>query len=223
MIDGKLFDSSLSAAERARVKQAVTAARLPIVSVGSSVVLTKEGPGAELHRMLEVTNDWESPFIRVYGGPLAEDPEARRKQMEGAAKVLEEAVPVAERLGVVMLLETHDSFSASKVAAELLNQVPSKWVGAIWDTHHPHRMRETPAEVYENIGARTLHVHIKDADHQPHTKVVGNSCRLAREKYPFAKRSNCSLPTVTKAISQWNGKSIGTPTLKSLRSRCRTS
>jgi sugar phosphate isomerase/epimerase len=163
VIDGKLFDSSLSAAERARVKQAVTAARLPIVSVGSSVVLTKEEPGPELHRMLEVTNEWESPFMRVYGGPLAEDPEARRKQMEAAAKVLEDAAPVAERLGVVILLETHDSFSASKVAAELLNQVPSKWVGAIWDTHHPHRMGETPAEVYENIGARTLHVHIKDA------------------------------------------------------------
>jgi sugar phosphate isomerase/epimerase len=113
--------------------------------------------------MLEVTNDWESPFMRVYGGPLAEDPEARRKQMEAAAKVLEDAAPVAEQLGVVILIETHDSFSASKVAAELLNQVPSKWVGAIWDTHHPHRMGETPAEVYENIGARTLHVHIKDA------------------------------------------------------------
>ena len=162
VIDGKLFDSSLSAAERARVKQAVTAARLPIVSVGSSVVLTKEEPGPELHRMLEVTNDWESPFMRVYGGPLAEDPETRRKQMEAAAKVLEDAAPIAERLGVVMLLETHDSFSASKVAAELLNQVPSKWVGAIWDTHHPHRMGETPAEVYQNIGARTYHVHIKD-------------------------------------------------------------
>ena len=163
VIDGKLFDSSLSAAERARVKQAVTAARLPIVSVGSSVVLTKEEPGPELQRMLEVTNDWESPFIRVYGGPLAEEPKARQKQVKAAAKVLEDAIPLAERLGVVMLLETHDSFSASKVAAELLNEVPSKWVGAIWDTHHPHRMGETPAEVYENIGARTLHVHIKDA------------------------------------------------------------
>jgi hypothetical protein len=58
VIDGKLFDSSMPAAERARVKQAVTAARLPIVSVGSSVVLTKEEPGPELQRMLEVTNDW---------------------------------------------------------------------------------------------------------------------------------------------------------------------
>ena len=162
VIDGKLFDSSLSAADRVRVKQVVTTARLPIVAVGSSVVLTKEEPGAELHRMLELTNEWESPFIRVYGGNLSEDPEIRRQQIDSAAKVLEGAIPVAERLGVVMLIETHDGFSASKVAAELLAKVPSRWFGAIWDSLHPHRMGEAPAEVYQNIGARTLHVHIKD-------------------------------------------------------------
>src|SRR5260370_17118927 len=117
--------------------------------------------------MLEVANDWESPFMRVYGGPLAEDPDVRQKQMEAAAKVLEDAAPVAERLGVVILLETHDSFSASKVAAELLSQVPSKWIGAIWDTHHPHRMGETPPEVYENIGALTFHDHIEKPVRSP--------------------------------------------------------
>ena len=163
VIDGKLFDSAMSAADRVRVKQTLAAARLPIVSVGSSVVLTKEGPGPELHRMLELTNEWESPFMRVYGGPLADELQTRGKQMEAAAKVLQEAIPLAERLGVVILVETHDSFSASSVVAELLAMVPSKWVGAIWDIHHPHRMGETPAQVYENIGHRTLHVHIKDA------------------------------------------------------------
>ena len=162
VIDGKLFDSSLSATARARVKQSTTAARLPIVAVGSSVVLTSDNPGPELHRMLELTNEWESPFMRVYGGHLSEDPETRGKQMESAATVLEEASPVAERLGVLMLIETHDGFSASSVAAELLAKVPSKSVGAIWDSLHPHRMGETPVEVYKNIGARTFHVHIKD-------------------------------------------------------------
>ena len=162
VIDGKLFDSSLSAADRARVKQSTTAARLPIVAVGSSVVLTSDNPGPELHRILELTNEWESPFVRVYGGHLSEDLETRRNQMESAAKVLEEAIPVAERLGVLMLIETHDGFSASSVAAELLAKVPSKSVGAIWDSLHPHRMGETPAEVYKNIGTRTFHVHIKD-------------------------------------------------------------
>jgi sugar phosphate isomerase/epimerase len=163
VIDGKLFDSSISPAERERVKRTTAAARLPIVAVGSSVILTADQPGPELHRILELANQWESRFLRVYGGQLSEDSETRRKQMESAAKVLEESIPLAERLGVVMAIETHDGFSASSVVAELLAKIPSKSVSALWDSHHPHRMGETPAEVFKNIGHRTTHVHIKDA------------------------------------------------------------
>ena len=163
VIDGQLIDSSVSAAERVRVKQAIAAARLPIVCIGSSVILTAEGPGPELRRFLELASDWESPLVRVYGGPLAEEPGARRTQIKAATGVLQEAIPVAERLGVAVAIETHDSFSASSVVAELLAMVQSKWVGALWDAHHPHRMGERPAEVYKHIGPRVLHVHVKDA------------------------------------------------------------
>jgi sugar phosphate isomerase/epimerase len=163
LVDGRLIDSSMSAADRVRVKQTIAAAHLPIVSVDSSIILTAEGAGPELLRFLELGNDWESPLIRVYGGPLAEEPGTRRTQMEVAAMVLQEAIPLAERLGVAIAIETHDSFSASSVVAELLARVQSKWVGALWDTHHPHRMGERPAEVYENIGPRVLHVQVKDA------------------------------------------------------------
>ncbi len=163
LIDGQLINSSVSAAERVRVKQTIAAARLPIVSVDSSIILSAEGAGSEVRRFLELANDWESPLIRVYGGPLAEEPGTRHTQMEAAAVVLQEAIPHAERLGVAIAIETHDSFSASSVVAELLAMVQSKWVGALWDTHHPHRMGERPVEVYEHIGPRVLHVQVKDA------------------------------------------------------------
>jgi len=163
LIDGQLIDSSISAAERLRVKQTIAATRLPIVSADSSIILTGQEAGPELRRFLELANDWESPIIRIYGGLLAEEPETRRTQMEAAAGVLEKAIPLAERLGVAIAIETHDSFSASLVVAELLAMVQSKWVGALWDTHHPHRMDERPAEVYEHIGSRVLHVQVKDA------------------------------------------------------------
>ena len=163
LLDGQLIDSSISAAERLRVKQTIAATRLPIVSADSSIILTGQEAGPELRRFLELANDWESPIIRIYGGLLAEEPETRRTQMEAAAGVLEKAIPLAERLGVAIAIETHDSFSASLVVAELLAMVQSKWVGALWDTHHPHRMDERPAEVYEHIGSRILHVQVKDA------------------------------------------------------------
>jgi sugar phosphate isomerase/epimerase len=163
LIDGQLIDSSMPAAKRVRVKQTIASSRLPIVSVDSSIILTAEDAGSEIRRFLELANEWESPLIRVYGGPLAEEPRARRTQMEAAAGVLQGAVPLAEQLGVAVAIETHDSFSASSVVAELLAMVDSKWVGALWDSHHPHRMGERPAEVYEHIGPRVLHVQVKDA------------------------------------------------------------
>ena len=163
LIDGQLIDSSMPAAERVRVKQTIAATRLPIVAVDSSILLTADDAGSELRRFLELANDWESPLIRVYGGPLAEEPRARRTQIEAAAGVLQGAAPLAERLGVAIAIETHDAFSASSVVGELLAMVDSRWVGALWDSHHPHRMGESPAEVYEHLGPRVLHVQVKDA------------------------------------------------------------
>jgi sugar phosphate isomerase/epimerase len=173
LIDGELIDPSMSAADRARVKRTVTAAGLPVVAVDSSIRLTDDDPGPELRRFLELASDWESPLVRVFGGALAAEQTARQEQLRAAARVLESSVPVAERLGVAIGVETHDAFAASSVVAELLAlvysgtadpaAVDSGAVGAVWDSHHPHRMGETPDQVYANLGARILLAQVKDA------------------------------------------------------------
>jgi len=168
LIDGELIDPSMPAADRVRVKRAVTAAELPVVAVDSSIRLTDDNPGPELRRFLELASDWESPLVRVFGGALAAANPARQQQLRAAARVLESGVPLAERLGVAIGVETHDAFSASSVVAELLAlvdqaAVDSGVVGAVWDSHHPYRMGETPAEVYANLGPRILLAQVKDA------------------------------------------------------------
>jgi sugar phosphate isomerase/epimerase len=167
LIDGELIDPHMPAAARARVKRTVTAAGLPVVAVDSSIRLTGDDPGPGLRRFLELASDWESPLVRVFGGPLAADRAARREQLRGAARVLESCVPLASRLGVAIGVETHDDFSASRVVAELLALADPDAVGAVWDSHHPHRTGETPAEVYSNLGRRILLTQIKDARRGP--------------------------------------------------------
>jgi sugar phosphate isomerase/epimerase len=76
-------------------------------------------------------------------------------------------VPLARRLGVAIGVETHDDFSASSRVAELLALTDPEWTGAVWDSHHPHRAGETPAEVYANLGRRILLTQIKDARREP--------------------------------------------------------
>jgi sugar phosphate isomerase/epimerase len=151
LIDGELIDPSMPAAERAQVKRTVTEAGLPVVAVDSSIRLTGEDPGPDLRRFLELASDWEAPLVRVFGGALpASDPE-RRGRLEAAARVLEASVPLARRLGVRVGVETHDDFSASSVVASLLALSDSygadpDWVGAVWDSHHPHRVGESAGD-----------------------------------------------------------------------------
>jgi fatty-acyl-CoA synthase len=99
----------------------------------------------------------------VFGGALPDAEPDRQAALGRAAGVLEAAVPVAERLGVAIGVETHDSFSASSVVASLLAMVPSDAVGAVWDSHHPYRMGQRPAEVWSDLGRRTLLAQVKDA------------------------------------------------------------
>ncbi|HEY6498463.1 MAG TPA: sugar phosphate isomerase/epimerase family protein [Streptosporangiaceae bacterium] len=162
LIDGELIDPAMPAARRAQVGRTLAGAGLPVVAVDSSIRLTGDDPGPDLRRFLQLASDWEAPLVRVFGGAL-DPPPARRAQLQNAARVLEEAVPLAARLGVAIGVETHDDFSASSAVAELLALVPSAPVGAVWDSHHPHRMGETPAEVYANLSPRILLAQVKDA------------------------------------------------------------
>ena len=160
LIDGELIDPSMPASRRAQVRR--TLAGLPVVAVDSSIRVTGDHPGPELRRFLELASDWEAPLVRVFGGAL-EPPPLRQQRLRAAARILEDAVPLAARLGVAIGVETHDDFSASSAVAELLALVPARQVGAVWDSHHPHRMGETPAEVHANLGPRVLLAQVKDA------------------------------------------------------------
>jgi len=163
LIDGDLIDPSMPASARATVRQTVAEAGLPIVAVDSSIKLTGDDPGPELSRFLELASDWECPLVRVFGGTLSADPRQRAEQLASAARELEAGAALAERLGVAIGVETHDDFSSAAVLADLLARVDSPWVGAVWDSHHPHRVGEPPAEVYELIGHRLLLAQVKDA------------------------------------------------------------
>ena len=167
LIDGELIDPSMPASARSAVRQTVAAVGLPIVAVDSSIRLTDEDPGPEISRFLTLASEWECPLVRVFGGTLSDDPQVRQDQIEAAAKVLEAALPLAERAGVAIGLETHDSFSSAAVVAEVLAMVDSPNVGAVWDSHHPYRMGETPREVYDLIGRRVLLAQVKDARRAP--------------------------------------------------------
>jgi len=79
-------------------------------------------------------------------------------------QALRRLIPVAEANGVTLLLETNGVYADTKRLCNLLDQVDSDAVAALWDLHHPCRFAgEKPDTTVQNLGAYIKYVHIKDS------------------------------------------------------------
>lgn len=166
LVDGEVIRADLEASARKDIVRLARASGVTVIGVGASTRFAMPDPGerarqeAELIRYLELAADLEAPIVRTFGGEnsLAADTAAQY-----VAESLERVASRAIELGVHVLLETHDAFSASSAVMRVMARVPSPAIGALWDTHHPYRMGESAEQSYAALAPRLRHVHIKDA------------------------------------------------------------
>ena len=141
---------------------------LEIIGLGLSTRFSSPDPAEprgnlkDLQRYLELANDLGAPMVRSFGGNLQPDCTIEQT-IDWVAESLAAAMPDAEKQGVTVLLETHDAFCRGAEVAKVLAQVEHPRLQAVWDVHHPFRMGESIEDTWRLIGARTAHVHIKDA------------------------------------------------------------
>jgi sugar phosphate isomerase/epimerase len=166
LLDGEIIPADLDAAGRERVKRALSGLGIP--SVGTSCRFSSPDADerarsrAEAERYLGLAAELGAETIRVFGGNIAGG-DTLEAACGRIAESLNELALAAERAGVLIALETHDAMSAGRTVADVLAQVPSRCVGALWDSHHPYRMGETPGETYRLLEGRILATHVKDA------------------------------------------------------------
>jgi sugar phosphate isomerase/epimerase len=171
LLDGNVIDP---AADRAKVEQAVArcrAAGVEVCALDSSCTFNHADPGArerqvaDLGRWIDLARDLQVPLVRVFGGHARPGlaPEPPEVVNGWVAEALARAAPAAEQAGVTVVLETHDAFSSARRVADVLQRVNSPRVAALWDSHHPYQMGETPQDVIDALGPRIAHVHVKDA------------------------------------------------------------
>jgi sugar phosphate isomerase/epimerase len=164
LIDGDTIPPDLGREQRRRVRDRLAGAGLAVVAVDTSVRLAGADPAggaADLRAYLELAAEWESPFIRVFGGERPAGSDAA-EVTAAMARLLTAVAPEAERLGVGIALETHDTLSSANAVAALLAMVESRAVGALWDVLHTYRVGEEPEQAATVLAERLLHVHIKD-------------------------------------------------------------
>ena len=117
---------------------------------------------AELKEYIRLAKELGTPYIRVLGDLTAEIttdfPDANVIE---PMKIL---APIAEEAGVTLLIETNGVYSDTARLADVLAQIGSDAVGALWDWNHPYSFAgEMPEKTINNLGAYIKHCHIKDS------------------------------------------------------------
>ncbi len=130
---------------------------------------------AEIEAYIQLASRLGTPYVRVLGDrhPAPEGPVDDAVVLEA----LEALVPQAQAHQVTLLIETNGVYCDTKRLANLLDEVASDWVGALWDMHHPFRHGgESAQTTVKNLGAYIRYVHVKDsvmADGQVHYRLMG--------------------------------------------------
>lgn len=161
--DEEPVHTGLSAGERAQVAEQFAKAGVEILTVASYAKVAAAGDDGpvldEIGAAMTLAADLGASFVRVFpgGGDLAV---AEADAL--AARRLAAVAPVAEDLGVRVLLETHDSHRGGADAARVLGTVGHRGVGAIWDVMHTWLAGEQPSGTYPVLSPYLGYVQVKD-------------------------------------------------------------
>lgn len=179
------------AGDRAAGLRTLRAAGVAALAIAGYAQVAAPGPDepvlAEIRALVRLAADLEAPYVRVFpgGGGLpaaAADAHAVRR--------LRTAAPFAERHGVRILLETHDSHRTATATARVLDQVAHPAAGALWDVLHTWLGGERPAESSRALAAHLGYVQVKDVASAQELTPLGLGCGAL----PLAEAVACAAP-----------------------------
>lgn len=155
-------------AERAFALLAEHSLCVPVAGSSFKLIANDAAGRAEFLEYCEWAESWRIPNVRVFGGGEWGDTLKESDYQKGAETVRWwREVKETRKWQLDLLLETHDSFSASTPCCELMKRLEEP-LGIIWDSHHTWRLGgEKPNVSWARLGEWVRHVHIKDSVDQP--------------------------------------------------------
>ena len=113
-----------------------------------------------LSKYLSFAKGIRAPYVRLYAKDGKEDLE---KADDNVVAFLEKAIPMAQKEGIVLLIESAGIYADTSRLAKILGIFACDSLAALWDISHPYSLHgEEPEKTVENLGAYIKHVHIKD-------------------------------------------------------------
>ena len=140
--------------------------KLKIPCLDTSVDISLEETDLSvLHAMLHSAHDLQVPYVVCWASQDAEDRIFRN---------LESLLPLAEELGVCLLIKTSGIYADTARLRSLLESFASDFTGALWDMHHPYRdFGESADATIKNLGTYVKHVHLRDSDDKDTYNLIG--------------------------------------------------
>jgi sugar phosphate isomerase/epimerase len=165
LVDGQIVGTDFAEERAKQIGRAARRLGLAVVALDTSLAVLvgdAEVTAQEMARYLQLARAFSAPLVRVFGGEVS-DPAGPKSAFGRARRAFEALGDMPVDMGVAFGLETHDSLARSALLAELIEPLDPDVVGAVWDSHHPHRMGESPSEVLANLRGRIRLLQVKDA------------------------------------------------------------
>ncbi|GAB4365783.1 MAG: sugar phosphate isomerase/epimerase [Spirochaetales bacterium] len=152
----------------ARTARLIRQAGLSVPCVMSGVRFTSPDPAErekqrkDAEAYIDIAHALGSPSIRVFGGPIPQG-QNEEETMGWIVDGIRGTCDLASRRGILVLLETHDSFSTGTRARKLLEAVSHPSLAIAWDFLHSCRFGESLESSWQQIGRWVKDVHVKDS------------------------------------------------------------
>ena len=155
-----------------QTKRDIASHNLRIACVSSSTDLgeadAKEHAAGlkDARRFIDLAAALGSPYVRVFGRSSDSEkpttPNADLKKQVAAG--LRELGDYAGPRNIVVLLESHDDFTAAAVLRDVFQLADSPYVGLLWDAYHTFASsNESPELTVRTLQSWIRHTHLKDA------------------------------------------------------------
>ncbi|MBQ4328540.1 MAG: AMP-binding protein [Lentisphaeria bacterium] len=129
------------------------------IDLVSDAVTAKDSALDELVLVLDAAKRLHAPCVRVKTAVAGDE------AVTAMQDFLKAALPLSEKSGVTLLIETVGVFADTAKLRALFELFVSDNLAALWDLHYPFRIHgEAPEETIRNLGAYVRHVHMKDSE-----------------------------------------------------------
>ncbi|MFF2091264.1 sugar phosphate isomerase/epimerase family protein [Paenibacillus sp. NPDC058174] len=178
------IETTADAERRAELRHEAEEAGVALTALGISSRFTtaedQEGQITAAAQAILLARDMGIPYVRLFCGRLVPGC-AWDESLGRVLTALDRLAPIAADEGVMLLLETHDDWSAPHVLADLLRRANHPSLGVLWDVlHTQHEGRALPGEVVRMLGPWIKHVHVHDgvagsrANGHPDYRAIGS-------------------------------------------------